>query len=65
MGLQAENCLVKKDLGVPVDSQLNKNQQSSQVAKKVDGTLIGSGISRKSVWPAGLVKASSSCTWQG
>lgn len=39
MGLQAESCLVKKDMGVPVDSQLNMEKQYAQVAKKASGTL--------------------------
>lgn len=47
LGQQAESCLVKKDLGVQVDSQINMNQQCAQVAKKANGVLAWIGNIKK------------------
>ena len=45
-----ESCMVGKDIGVVVNSQLNMSQQCAQVAKKANrNSWLVSGI----VWPAG------------
>jgi len=45
-----ESCPVEKDLWMLVNSRLNMSQQCAQVAKKTNGSWLGSGT----VWPAGV-----------